>query len=54
MAALAAIRIGRWKQAYDHLRSLGKAPKATIARKLLVALSAAVRDQTMVLNTPVA
>lgn len=57
MAALAAIRIGRWKQAYDHLRSLGKAPKAAIvavARKLLVALNAAVRDQTMVLNTPVA
>ncbi|NBB65736.1 IS110 family transposase [Pseudomonas sp. ODNR1LW] len=57
MAALAAIRIGRWKQAYDRLRALGKAPKAAIvavARKLLVALNAAVRNQTMVLNTPVA
>lgn len=56
MAALAAIRIGRWKQAYDRLRTLGKAPKAAIvavARKLLVALNAAVRDQTPVLNTAV-
>lgn len=54
MAALTAIRTGRWKQAYDHLRSLGKAPKAAIvavARKLLVALNAAVRDQRPVLNT---
>lgn len=57
MAALAAIRIGRWKQAYDRLRALGKAPKAAIvavARKLIVALNAAVRNQTMVLNTTVA
>ena len=55
MAALAAIRIGRWKQAYDHLRTLGKPPKAAIvavARKLLVALNAAIRDQTPVRNTP--
>lgn len=53
MAALAAIRKGRWKQAYDHLRTLGKAPKAAIvavARKLLVALNAAIRDQKTVLN----
>lgn len=57
MAALAAIRIGRWKQAYDHLRTLGKPPKAAIvavARKLLVALNAAMRDRTPVLNTPTA
>ncbi len=55
MAALAAIRTGRWKQAYDHLRTLGKAPKAAIvavARKLLVALNAAIRDNKPVLNTP--
>ena len=53
MASLAAIRHGRWKQAYDHLRTLGKAPKAAIvavARKLLVALNAAIRDQQNVLN----
>lgn len=53
MAALTAIRTGRWKQAYDRLRTLGKAPKAAIvavARKLLVALNAAVRDQKPVRN----
>lgn len=53
LAALTAIRTGRWKQAYDHLRTLGKAPKAAIvavARKLLVALNAALRDQRPVLN----
>lgn len=53
MAALAAIRKGRWKQAYDHLRALGKAPKAAIvavARKLLLALNAALREQRPVLN----
>lgn len=57
MASLAAIRKGRWKQAYDHLRSLGKAPKQAIvavARKLLVALNAALRDQQPVFNTHVA
>jgi transposase len=57
MAALAAIRTGRWKQAYDHLRTLGKAPKAAIvavARKLLVALNAAVRDNTPVVNHAIA
>lgn len=57
MAALAAIRTGRWKQAYDHLRTLGKAPKAAIiaiARKLLVALNAAVRDQKPVQNDALA
>jgi transposase len=54
MAALTAIRKGRWKQAYDHLRTLGKAPKAAIvavARKLLVALNTAIRQQRTVLNT---
>ena len=57
MAALAASRVGRWKQAYDHLRTLGKAPKAAIvavARKLLVALNAALKDQTPVLNIALA
>lgn len=57
MAALAAIRVGRWKQTYDRLRGLGKAPKAAIvavARKLLVALNAAVRDQTTVFNSAIA
>lgn len=56
MAALAAIRTGRWKQAYDHLRTLGKAPKAAIvavARKLLVALNAALREQRPVLNAQI-
>ena len=56
MAALTAIRTGRWKQAYDHLRSLGKPPKAAIvavARKLLVALNAALREQRPVLNTQI-
>ncbi|WP_157624635.1 transposase, partial [Martelella mediterranea] len=53
MAALAAIRTGRWKQDYDHLRSRGKAPKAAIvaiARKLLVALNTAIREQRPILN----
>ncbi|AQZ52447.1 IS110 family transposase [Martelella mediterranea] len=53
MAALAAIRTGRWKQHYDHLRSRGKAPKAAIvaiARKLLVALNTAIREQRPILN----
>ena len=57
MAAHAAIRVGRWKQAYDPLRTLGKAPKAAIvavARKLLVALNAALKDQTPVLNIALA
>lgn len=57
MAALTAIRSGRWKQAYDHLRTLGKAPKAAIvavARKLLIALNAAIRDQKPVLNASIA
>jgi len=56
MAALTAIRTGRWKQAYDHLKSLGKAPKAAIvavARKLLVALNAALRQQRPVLNAQI-
>jgi len=55
MASLAAIRIGRWKQAYDHLRALGKAPKQAIiaiARKLLIALNAAIRDQNPLNNAP--
>lgn len=55
MAALTAIRSGRWKQTYNNLKTLGKAPKAAIvavARKLLVALNAAVRNQNPVLNTP--
>lgn len=53
MAALTAIRTGRWKQAFDHLKTRGKAPKAAIvavARKLLVALNAAVRDRRPVEN----
>lgn len=53
MAALTAIRTGRWKKAYDHLRSRGKAPKAAIiavARKLLVTLNAALRQGQPVLN----
>ena len=48
MAALAASRSGCWKQTYERLRSLGKAPKQAIiavARKLLVALNAALRDR---------
>ena len=54
MAALAAIRTGRWKQAYDRLITRGKAPKAAIiavARKLIVALNAAIRQQRTVINT---
>lgn len=54
MAALTAIRTGRWKQAFDHLKTRGKAPKAAIlavARKLLVAINAAIRDQRPVVNT---
>jgi len=55
MASLAAIRSGRWKQAYNHLRTtLGKTPKQAIvavARKLLVALNAAVRDRRPIDNT---
>lgn len=54
MAALAASRTGRWKAAYQHFRDLGKAPKQAIiavARKLLVALNAAIRDQKPFINT---
>lgn len=53
MAALTAVRTGRWKQHYEHLKALGKAPKAAIvavARKLLVALNAAIRDQQPITN----
>jgi transposase len=53
MAALTAIRTGRWKQAYDLLRARGKAPKAAIvavARKLLVTLNAALRQHRPVIN----
>lgn len=53
MAALTAIRTGRWKQAFDHLKTRGKPPKAAIvavARKRLVALNAALRDQRSVVN----
>jgi len=54
MAGLTAIRSGRWKQDYEHLTKSGKAPKAAIvavARKLLVALNAAIRDQKPIINT---
>lgn len=53
MAALAARRTGRWKQAYDHLIALGKTPKQAIvalARKLLVAINAAIRHTKPVNN----
>lgn len=55
MAALAARRVGRWKRAYDHLIDLGKAPKqalTALARKLLTALNAALRDAKPVNNQP--
>lgn len=54
MAAVSARRTGRWKQAYEHLLRLGKAPKQALialARKLLVALNAAIRDGVPVNNT---
>ena len=57
MAALSARRTGRWKQAYDHLISLGKAPKQALialARKLLIALNAALRDGRNVENHAIA
>ena len=53
MAAVSASRTGRWKQAYQTLRSRGKAPKqalVAIARKLLVALNAAIRNNQPVDN----
>lgn len=48
MAALAAIRSEAWKPIFEAMKAKGKAPKlaiVAIARKLLVALNAAVRDQ---------
>lgn len=48
MAALAASRSGPFKPVYDQLRAAGKPPKVAIiaiARKLLVALNASLRDQ---------
>lgn len=48
MAALAAIRTTPWKAVFDAMKAAGKAPKlaiVAIARKLLVALNAAVRQQ---------
>jgi transposase len=54
MAALTASRRGRWKAAYDQMKAAGKPPKlaiVAIARKLLVTLNAAVRDQTPVVST---
>lgn len=57
MAALAARRVGRWKEAYERLRAAGKAPKQALialARKLLVALNAALRDGKPVANAPAA
>lgn len=47
MAALAAVRTGPWKTAFLAMKSAGKPPKLAliaIARKLLVALNAAIRD----------
>jgi len=48
MAALAAIRIGPWKIMFEAMKAAGKAPKlaiVAIARKLLVALNAAIKHQ---------
>lgn len=47
MAALAAVRAGPWKTAFQTMKAAGKPPKLAliaIARRLLVALNAAVRD----------
>jgi transposase len=48
MAALAAIRTAPWKAVFDAMKAAGKPPKlaiVAIARKLLVALNVAVRQQ---------
>jgi transposase len=48
MAALAAIRSGPWKVMFDAMKAVGKPPKlaiVAIARKLLVALNAAIKHQ---------
>lgn len=49
MAALAAVRSGPWRSAFQAMKAAGKPPKlalVAIARKLLVVLNAAVRDGT--------
>jgi transposase len=49
MAALAATRSGPFKATYERMKAAGKPPKVAIvaiARKLLVALNASLRDQT--------
>jgi len=48
MAALAAIRTAPWKVVFDAMKAAGKAPKlaiVAIARKLLVALNAAIKHR---------
>lgn len=48
MAALAAVRRGPWKDIFEAMKAAGKAPKlaiVAIARKLLVALNAALKHQ---------
>lgn len=54
MAALTAARTGIFKAAYERLKAAGKPKKLAliaVARKLLIALNAAVRDQTSVVAT---
>jgi transposase len=48
MAALAAVRMAPWKTTFEAMKAAGKAPKlaiVAIARKLLVALNAALKHQ---------
>lgn len=48
MAALSATRSAPWRDVYERMRDAGKPPKlaiVAIARKLLVVLNAAIRDQ---------
>lgn len=54
MAALAAVRTGPWRTTFLAMKADGKAPKlalVAIARKLLVFLNAAMRDQKPFLQT---
>jgi transposase len=55
MAALAAIRTAPWKAAFQAMTSAGKPAKlaiVAIARKLLVAINAAIRQQRPFLTSP--
>jgi transposase len=55
MAALAAVRTGRWKTLFQTMKTAGKPPKLAliaIARKLLVTLNAALRQQQYAPSTP--